>query len=142
MHALAVATQAPVGCGNASTSWLWHRKHPLAVTPQAPFGRDISIADDGTIVGGTLCTLALRNSARVVPDIHTVFGGNLHVFTSACALELPASEEGGGGTALRDTLLDDYVRKDAEVRSFATTRRFRHVQSAEQWVKLPTHTPR
>lgn len=107
------------------------------ISPEEPFGRDISIAPDGSILGGSLCTLPIRDDERVVPDIHTVFGGNLHVFCGAKYMELPQDED-GGGHALRDALLDDYARKDGELDAFHKTRKYSHVKSADDWCRVPT----
>ena len=119
------------------------------VTPTEPFARDITFADDGRVMGGSLCSLPLRDPARVVPDIHTVFGGGLHVFTTHKAVALPSEEEDDSsaapdgspakkaGHALRDVLLDDYTRKDGELACFHKERRFTNVTSREDWVPFP-----
>jgi len=106
------------------------------ISPCEPFGRDISIASNGAVVGGSLCTLPIRDDNRVVPDIHTVFGGNLHVFTHCKFMQLP-SDEDGGGHQLRDQLLDDYARKDGELSTFLNSRKFSGVASADDWVRVP-----
>jgi len=120
------------------------------ITSSAPFGRDIKFADDGSVVGGSLCTLPLRDPARVVPDIHTVFGGGLHIFVATEQVALPAenlSADAAAGAAdgaapppnhkLRDALLDDYARKDAELRCFREKRRFSTVTRKSDWVEFP-----
>jgi len=119
------------------------------VTSQAPFGRDIQFAPDGKIEGGSLCTLPQRDPERVVPDLHTVFGGGLHVFVKTERVSLPeenlATPTAGSDAAaapppnhkLRDALLDDYARKDAELLEFKTRRKFKGVTKADDWVQFP-----
>lgn len=108
------------------------------VTPNEPFAQDMTISDDGRVCGGSLCTRSLRDDARVVPDIHTVFGGGLHVYAQLSFMELPADEgDEGASKHLRDVLLDDYERKDAEIAHFQKERRFRCVTSKENWTKMP-----
>ena len=104
-------------------------------------GDDLRIEANGTVSGGTLCTRRLRDAARVVPDIHTVFGGGLHVFCETQFLELPAdtaaTNDATHARRVRDALLDDYARKDALVAHFDQHRTFPHVSSADDWAPLP-----
>jgi len=102
------------------------------VQPTKPFARDMAVDGDGSIVGGSLCSLPLRDNERVVPDIHTVFGGGLQVFIQLKKIDIPRSEE-AGSTALRDRLLDDYARKDDELSMFMAQRKYSNVHTRDDW---------
>ena len=132
------------------------------ITSDAPFGMDIQFAADGAVHGGSLCTLPLRDPNRVVPDIHTVFGGGLHVFTHVIHMTLPDETLPTDTDAravntvarsdvavkadppppqpsheLRDVLLDDYARKDRALAEMARSRKFPGITSPQDWTCLP-----
>ncbi len=118
------------------------------VTSEAPFGSDIKIAPDGAVLGGALCTLPLRDPKRVVPDIHTVFGGGLHCLVRVEKVALPDENLPTGSEPadapvqqpsheLRDMLLDDYARKDAALTEMTRSRKFPGVTSPADWKQFP-----
>ena len=115
------------------------------ITSEAPFSMDIQFAADGAVLGGSLCTLPLRDPKRVVPDIHTVFGGGLHVLTHMIHMTLPDETLPTDTDApapqpsheLRDALLDDYARKDRALAEVARSRKFAGISSPQDWTYLP-----
>lgn len=74
----------------------------------------------GAARGGCLCSRPLDDPARVIPDLHTIFRGGLHVFTHIVKVpgEKMSNDDPKG---VRDTLLDDYARKDALLQTFRET---------------------
>mmetsp|Transcript_3997 Transcript_3997/g.5612 ORF Transcript_3997/g.5612 Transcript_3997/m.5612 type:complete len:520 (-) Transcript_3997:527-2086(-) len=68
------------------------------------------------VTGGELCTRALSDSERIVPDLHTVFRGGLHVFCHIHPMHIPQTAT---NDQVRDLLLDDYQRKDSLLAQFA-----------------------
>ena len=73
-------------------------------------GRNV-IIDPKTsrVTGGELCTRPLDDPLRVVPDLHTIFRGGLHVFCHIHKLSLPLTAT---NDVIRDLLVSDYERKD------------------------------
>jgi len=66
----------------------------------------------GAARGGCLCSRPLDDPARIIPDLHTIFRGVLHVFTHI--VKVPGAKMSDSDPkGVRDTLLDDYARKDA-----------------------------
>lgn len=92
----------------------------MAFCCRAPAGscgeRDVHVdAVTGRASGGELCTRRLDDPRRVVPDLHTIFRGGLHVFCHIHRLDVPAD---AANDAVRDILIDDYQRKDKLLHSF------------------------
>ena len=122
-----------------------HSVTMVFITSEAPFGSDVAFGADGAVSGGSLCVLPLRDPQRVVPDLHTVFGGGLHVYLRTDHVYLPeedlsaASAQPGArpNYKLRDMLLDDYSRKDDELLHFQRNRKFSNVKRQEDWRQFP-----
>jgi len=74
----------------------------------------------GAARGGCLCSRPLDDPARIIPDLHTIFRGGLHVFTHI--VKVPGAKMSNEDPkGVRDTLLDDYARKDALLQTFRET---------------------
>ncbi|KAJ1452597.1 hypothetical protein M885DRAFT_308578 [Pelagophyceae sp. CCMP2097] len=81
--------------------------------------RDRVSVVDGVATGGINCSLRLDDPKRVVPDLHTIFRGGLHVFCDIRRLE--SLKPGSNADVVRDTLLEDYERKDKLLAHFEAT---------------------
>lgn len=81
-----------------------------------PSIRSVKIdASTGRTHGGELCTTALDDPRRIIPDLHTIFRGGLHVFCHVHRLHLPAN---ASNEQVRDILIEDYERKDRLLDAF------------------------
>jgi len=102
-------------------------------------GRDVTFSDDGTILGGKLCSLSLDNPNRMIPDLHNVFSGGLQAFVSIHHLDVPDCDESDPHSALkiRDVLIKDQQRKDADMRFLEEHRRYPSIKKSSDWTMLP-----
>jgi hypothetical protein len=64
-------------------------------------GYNVTLDESGKVVGGTLCSLAMKNPKRIVPDLHTVFSGAMNTFVSIHSLELADCDESDPTSALK-----------------------------------------
>lgn len=78
-------------------------------------------AQSGRARGGELCTRRLDDPLRIIPDMHTVFRGGLHVFCHVHRIDMPTDAT---HHQVRDLLIADYERKDSLLREFETHGRF------------------
>jgi len=90
----------------------------------------------GVVVGGHLATRGLRDAQRTIPDLHSVFKGGLGTFITTTPISVDISEESVASGRLRDQLLTDQARKDAELRHFEAHRTFPGAGAA--WDVVPT----
>ena len=104
-----LATHAPESCFSVTMSFA------CKGTTSGP-DRFVTINNSKKIVqGGELCTRPLRDPLRVVPDLHTIFRGGLHVFCHIHKIDLntKASQED-----VKHLLVKDYQRKDQLLANF------------------------
>ena len=71
--------------------------------------------------GGVLCSKPLSDKSRIVPDLHTIFRGGLHVFCDIAKLDLKPDAP---SATVKETLVADYERKDRLLANFHKTRTF------------------
>ena len=91
----------------------------------------------GVVSGGRLCSLALRDPLRTVPDLHSVFRGGLATFVSMRRVSIDTSDAAVASGELRDQLLADQTLKDAELRHFEASRNFPGQQARWDVVETP-----
>ncbi|KAJ8614050.1 hypothetical protein CTAYLR_005841 [Chrysophaeum taylorii] len=96
--------------------------------------RDVEIDASGKATGGELCTRALDDPRRVVPDLHTIFRGGLHVFCHIHRLHLSPE---ASSAKVRDSLIADYERKDRLLATFERHGKFDHTDAAYVMSALP-----
>lgn len=107
-----LACHAPTSTYSVTMAFRCHSTE----VPDAAVGIDPTT---GAAIGGELCTQPLDHPRRVVPDLHTIFRGGLHVFCHIHTLHLPADADG-----VRDALIADYERKDSLLAAFEAHGKF------------------
>uniref|UniRef100_A0A7S2SSK6 Phospholipid/glycerol acyltransferase domain-containing protein n=1 Tax=Rhizochromulina marina TaxID=1034831 RepID=A0A7S2SSK6_9STRA len=95
--------------------------------------------ETGATSGGRRCSLALDDPKRMIPDLHTIFAGNLSAFISMHKLDIPVCDEADPKSALRirDELVNSQQLKDKEMQYFAANGKFPTVKSGADWEELP-----
>mmetsp|Transcript_7710 Transcript_7710/g.14545 ORF Transcript_7710/g.14545 Transcript_7710/m.14545 type:complete len:446 (-) Transcript_7710:205-1542(-) len=97
----------------------------------------------GAIEGGTLYTTALDSPDRVIPDLHSIFAGDLSAYVHLHPLALECRKDGSelsaeGAIKLRTQLIDEQEKKDAWLRDFEKNRKYSDaVSKGDDWTVFP-----
>lgn len=121
-----------------------HSPSNVASSSMAFVTGDYQVDEDGCVTGDyTLCSRALSDPRRSIPDLHDVFRGGLTAFVEIHPIEL-YHEHGQeeldevGRTKIRDQLINDQVFKDNQLRTFEKDRKYTSISAREDWTCFPT----
>jgi len=89
---------------------------------------DAQFDGKGKLVGGTNASKGLRDPARTVPDLHSIFRGGLSVLIQGGKVTIGQDE-----TKIKSQLLDDQAFKDAMLRRLDETGEFFDVQKMNDY---------